>query len=169
VVGEVSGSYPIGGLAGDFFYGKFAYSYVISGGTSARMLVGDGAGSGVASYWDSETSGVNNGNHGEAKTSDELRSPTGYTGIYASWDNGTNIFSDGEDHPLAVWCDKDNSGGIEAGEKTDDNRVWDFGTSSQYPAIRCTPIALADWRSWWFLDESDQPQLNQTRLDDLLP
>jgi len=169
VVGEVSGSDFIGGLAGDFLNTKFAYSYVISGGTSARMLAGSGTGTGVASYWDSETSGVSNGNNGEAKTTSELRTPTGYEEIYASWDNGTDIFGDGEDVPLAVWCDKDNSGSIEDGEKTDGNRVWDFGTSIQYPAIRCTPITPAEWRSWWSLGSNDDPQLDQTRLDDLLP
>ena len=94
--------------------------------------------------------------------------PTGYTRIYADWDDETDIFGDG-DEPLAVWCDKDNSGSIEAGEETDDNRIWNFGTSSEYPAIRCTPIAPAEWRSWWFLNGTGEPQLDESRLDELLP
>ena len=167
VVGEVSGRSSVGGLVGDFDDGRVAYSYLVSG-SNTDMLVGDGRGIGVASYWDSETSGVNSGNHGQAKTSDELRSPTGYEGIYAAWDDETDIFGDGNNEPLAAWCDKDHSGSIEAAERTDDNRVWDFGTSSDYPAIRCTPISPAEWRSWWFLDGAGQPQLNQTRLDILL-
>ena len=65
------------------------------------------------------------------------------------------------DEPLAVWCDKDNSGSIEEGEDTDDNLIWDFGTSSEYPAIRCTPITPGEWRSWWSLDESGNPALNR--------
>ncbi len=167
VVGEVSGRSSVGGLVGDFDDGRVAYSYLVSG-SNTDMLVGDGRGIGVASYWDSETSGVNSGNHGQAKTSDELRSPTGYEGIYAAWDDETDIFGDGNNELLAVWCDKDHSGSIEADERTDDNRIWDFGTSSDYPAIRCTPISSAEWRSWWFLDGAGQPQLNQTRLDILL-
>ena len=169
VAGEVSGTRgDVGGLVGDFGDGRVAYSYVISG-SDTTMLVGSGSGTGVASYWDKETSGVDMGNHGEAKTSDELRMPTGYEGIYADWDEETDIFGDGNNEPLAVWCDKDNSGSIEVAEKTNSNRVWDFGTSSEYAAIRCTPIAPTEWRNWWFLDRNGKPQLNQTRLEELLP
>ena len=132
------------------------------------MLVGLGSGTGNASYWDSDTSGIDTGNHGEAKTTNQLRMPTGYDGIYASWDNDIDIFGT-DDEPLAVWCDEDNSGGIEAEERISDNLIWDFGTSSQYPAIRCPPLAPAEWRSWWFLNSTDQPQLNQTLLDERLP
>ena len=167
VVGEMSGNSKVGGLAGDFNYGQVAYSYVVSGSNTA-MLAGTGSGTGNASYWDRATSGVTNGNHGEAKTSDELRDPTGYTGIYANWTKDMSIFGD-EDEPLAVWCDEDHSGNITADEKTNDNLIWDFGSSSQYPAIRCTPLAPDYWRSWWSLDGDGEPQLNQTRLDQLLP
>ncbi len=169
VVGEVSGSANVGGLmgsAGDSV--KVAYSYVVSG-SNTNMLAGTGSGTGNASYWDSDTSGRNSGNHGEAKTSEQLQMPTGYDGIYASWDEDMNIFGD-EDEPLAVWCDRDNSGSIEGDEKIDANLIWDFGTSSQYPAIRCTPLAPAEWRSWWSLEGTPaKPQLNRTRLDQLLP
>ena len=171
VAGEVSGigdrSRAVGGLVGYFEDGRVAYSYVVLDSDTA-MLVGRGDGTGVASYWDSETSDINIGNHGEAKTSNDLRMPTGYTDIYATWNDETNIFGDG-DEPLAVWCDEDNSGSIEMGERTNGNLIWDFGTSSEYPAIHCTPIAPVEWRSWWFLNATDQLQLNQTRLDELLP
>ena len=167
VVGEIgkSRSSRIGGLVGYFEDGKVAYSYVVSGSNTA-MLVGSGSGIGAASYWDSETSGINSGDYGVPKTSNELRSPTGYERIYANWNDWTDIFG-GEDELLAVWCDKDNSGTIEADEQTNDNLVWDFGTSSEYPAIRCTPITPAGWRSWWSLDGNGKPQLDQTRLDTL--
>ena len=169
VVGEVSGANEEGGLTGGFLGGKVAYSYVVSGSNTA-ILAGQGSGTGVASYWDSDTSDVPqaDGNHGEAKTSNDLRRPTGYDGIYATWDDNTDLFGDGN-VPLAVWCDRDNSGDIEGGEETSDNLIWDFGTSSQYPAIRCTPIDPAEWRSWWSLEGTPaKPQLNQTRLDALL-
>ncbi len=172
VANEVSGASFVGGLAGDVRTGQIAYSYVVSG-SDIHMLIGATRNPDVvASYWDSDTGGRDNGN-GDPKTGEALRMPTGYDGIYADWDDDTAIFSDGSDEPLGVWCDKDNSGTIEAGEKTIDNHVWDFGTSSQYPAIRCTPLTPADWRSWWFLDGTPaKPQLNQTRLDqalDMLP
>ena len=168
VAAEVSGNTNVGGLAGRVNSGsRVAYSYVVSG-SNTKMLVGDGSGTGVASYWDRETSGVVSGNHGEAKTTSELRTPTDYTGtIYDTWDDQD---IDGNNEPLAVWCDRDNSGSIETGEEdTNTNLIWDFGTDVQYPAIRCTPIDPDEWRSWWFLNATDQPQLNQTRLDSLLP
>ena len=171
VSAKVSGTAFVGGLAGSFSSGKVAYSYVVSGNKVA-MLVGSTGGTGNASYWDSDTSGitsVESRNIGEPKTSDELRNPTGYTGIYANWTKDMGIFGD-EDEPLAVWCDEDHSGAIEAGERIDDNLIWDFGTDMEYPAIECTPITPAEWRSWWFLNATTgKPQLNRTRLDQLLP
>ena len=167
VVGEVSSGSSVGGLVADFGSGKVAYSYVVSG--SNTSLTETGSGQGVASYWDSDTSGRNTGNPGEAKTSNQLRMPMDYTGIYDTWDDDTNIFSDGmSDEPLAVWCDKDKSGSIEGGEKVDDNRIWDFGGTNDYPAIRCTPIDPTEWRSWWSLDGNGKPQLNQMLLEEEL-
>ena len=172
VVDELSGLNPIGGLAGRFdSSSKVAYSYVVSGSIT-RMLVGEGSGAGVNSYWYSAT-GVTHadGNHGEAKTSSQLQMPTPYTGIYVKWDENPVVFDDGSmiDEPLAVWCDRDNSGSIETGEDIDANLIWDFGESDEYPAIECTPIAPAEWRSWWYLNSTGQPELNQTRLDELFP
>jgi len=179
VMGRARASRYLGGLAGSFQSGLgrgAAYVYVVSGNTTASMLIGDGGhGGGVHhSYWDKETSGITTGIRGEGKTSDELRMPTNYTGIYANWDDHTDIFDVGgsnpPDDPLAVWCDKDNSGSIEeSSEQNDGNLVWDFGTNMEYPAIRCTSITPAEWRSWWFLNRTGDPELNQTRLDALLP
>ena len=174
VVGEVSGMggvfTSVGGLAGNFNSGKVAYSYVVSGSNTAMMGTTSDRG-GVASYWDSDVlSSGSIGNIGEAKTTSDLRSPTGYTDIYDRWDEETNIFSDGNNVPLAVWCDRDHSGSIEADEQIPDNLIWDFGTSSQYPAIRCTPLAIDNWRSWWSLEGTPaKPTLNRARLDELLP
>ena len=170
VVGEVIGRAFVSGLIGSFNSGQVAYSYLVSGSNTAmlaRFAIGT---RGVASYWDNETSGVTIGNTGDPKTTSELRSPTGYTDIYANWTKDTDIFGDGMiNEPLAVWCDKDNSGSIEIGEKTPDNLIWDFGESDEYPAIRCTPISPSEWRDWWFLNATNQPQLDQSRLDQLLP
>ena len=169
VVGEVIGSGFVGGLVGTFEDGKVAYSYVVSGSGTAMLVEQRNAQStGVASYWDSDTSGVTSGNTGAPQTTNELRSPTNYTDIYASWDEDMDIFGN-EDEPLAVWCDRDHSGSIEEGENIDDNLIWDFGESDQYPAIRCTPIRPADWRDWWSLNASGKPQLDRDRLNQLLP
>ena len=165
VVGKVSDttSFTVGGLVG-VFSGQLAYSYVVSG-SNTTILAGNSTGTGVASYWDNETSGVPSGNLGTPKTSDQLRSPTDYEGIYGDWDK-TNIF--GGDEPLAVWCDRDNSGSIEEGERIDANLIWDFGESDEYPAIRCTPLDPDEWRDWWSLNASDKPELDRDRLDEAL-
>ncbi len=126
VVAEVNGMgglflASVGGLVGflgvDANAGRVAYSYVVSGSNTA-MTGTASDGDGVASYWDSDVlSSGSIGNIGEAKTTSDLRSPTGYTDIYDRWDEETNIFSDGDNVPLAVWCDRDHSGSIEADEQ----------------------------------------------------
>ncbi len=68
------------------------------------------------SYWDTVTSKHRPGDdpkwvYGEGKTTEELRSVTGYTGIYADWD---------------VDLDGDGIG--------DD--PWDFGSSAHYPTLK---------------------------------
>ncbi len=170
VVGNLSGNNNVGGLAGVFDSGKVAYSYVVSG-SNTSMLGGQGSGSGtgVASYWDSETSGRDTGNYGEAKDSNELRMPIDYGGIYADWDEHIDIF-DKQDVSFAVWCDENGNRRIEADERNSANLIWDFGESDEYPAIRCTPLRPDDWRNWWSLEGTPaKPQLDRARLDQLLP
>ena len=66
----------------------------------------------IASYWDTQTSGQSTSSGGSVgKTTSELQSPTGYTGIYTDW----NLDLDGDGTP-------------------DD--PWNFGTSSQYPTLK---------------------------------
>ena len=77
-------------------------------------LVGGGAASATASYWDAAASGIPDDDDLDApeglSTADLLR-PTDYEGVYANW----NIDLDG-DH------------------EADD--PWDFGSSSQYPSLK---------------------------------
>ena len=168
VVGKVSGNDQFGPLAGNFDDGKVAYSYVVSG-TNTPMLVGEESGAkAVASYWDSDTSDATSENIGAPQTTSALRSPTGYEMIYATWDDNTNLFGEGN-VPLAVWCDEDNSGSIESAEQTPGNLIWNFGDSDEYPAINCTPTSPAMWRSWWFLNSTGKPQIDQSLLDNMLP
>ncbi|WP_419855452.1 cadherin-like beta sandwich domain-containing protein [Candidatus Poriferisodalis sp.] len=107
-----SGRY-IGGLAGSHYAGAITASYAAgatAGGTDAGGLVGHRGGSITASYWDSDESQAA-GPGGEGKTTSELQTPTGYTGIYANWN-----------------ADLDGDG------SADD--PWDFGTSCQYPVLK---------------------------------
>ena len=69
-----------------------------------------------ASYWNTDIFGA--GTAGEGRTTAQLQSPTGYTGIYRDWN-----------------ADLDNA------DRNDDDATgaedfWDFGTSSQYPALK---------------------------------
>ena len=66
------------------------------------------------SYWDTAISGIaddSDDNAPEGKTTAELQTPTGYTGIYANW----NVNVDGV---------------------TGNDNPWAFGTDSQYPVLR---------------------------------
>ena len=79
-------------------------------------LIGDRGSTGAEatvtdSYWDTDRSKSPRSAGGTGKTLLQLQSPTGYTGIYANWN-----------------ADLDGSGGA------DD--WWDFGTASQYPALK---------------------------------
>ena len=79
----------------------------VSGGTAVGGLLADYASPGSIrnSYWNRDIVDADSRNrNGEGKTTAELQSPTGYTGIYSTWDDGGD--------------------------------VWDFGTGSQYPALK---------------------------------
>jgi len=62
------------------------------------------------SYYDRRTSGQSDTGKGVGKTTAQLQSPTGYTGIYANWNLDLN------------------------GDRRRDN-PWNFGTSSEYPTL----------------------------------
>ena len=111
--GPVSGTFRVGGLIGQA-RGETAYSYAVGrvlGSGAVGGLIGDSSGTVTDSYWDTVTSGQSHSDGGTGKNTSELQAPTGYTGIYANW----NVDVDGDTSP-------------------DD--PWDFGTSSQYPALK---------------------------------
>ena len=121
--GSVSGGNSIvGGLVG-FNSGVAAIiaSYAtgsVSGNSSVGGLVGYNSGGAAItdSYWNTDIFGA--GAEGEGRTTAQLQSPTGYTGIYRDWN-----------------ADLDNA------DRNDDDATgaddfWDFGTSSQYPALK---------------------------------
>ncbi len=135
--GRVSGagmeSLQVGGLVG-VSRGDILASYSTSKVTAAAYvggLIGEKAGGAITnSYWDTERSGHTVGvgsddldfngtlDPGETptsgvtgKTTTELRAPTGYTGIYSSWD---------------ISIDDDST--------SDD--PWDFGADYNYPVLK---------------------------------
>ena len=107
---DVSGNSSVGGLIGDNTATvKYAFAVgSVTGQASLGGLIGTMADSGTTvtgSYWDT-TVGLPASTIGTGKTTTELQTPTGYTGIYANWQSGT------------------------------EGDVWDFGTASRYPALK---------------------------------
>ena len=109
--GGVSGVAYVGGLAG-VNSGTITRSYAAGRASGTYSVFGLAGGRSndvpTASYWDSSTSGHTIGTG--ARTTAQLQAPTGYTGIYATW----NVDLDGD-------------------AAADD--PWDFGASTQYPVL----------------------------------
>ena len=122
--GAVEGSNHVGGLVGHqagTVTGSYATGAVSKVGSKTGSKVGGLVGnintsvqSGpwvTNSYWDTETTGQSTSAGGAGKTTSELQSPTGYSGIYAAWDTNLDGVA-GNDDP------------------------WDFGANNQYPALK---------------------------------
>ena len=125
--GAVSGTgIAVGGLVGNGQLSTITSSYAAGGSVSGTgYFVGGLVGSATnffsvstitvtASYWDSDKSGQESSDGGNAKTTEELKA--GADGIYSTWASGT--CADGT------------------------TRTWDFGTAADYPALNCTPNGL---------------------------
>ena len=89
--GPVSGESDVGGLVGKDFSPKDEETI-------------------TASYWDTTTSRQTTSAGGQGRTTGQLQTPTGYSGIYAQW----NVDLDGDD-------------------EADD--PWDFGLDDEYPVL----------------------------------
>ena len=128
--GSVRGRSKVGGLAGRIYSGgTIIASYTaatVSGRSYVGGLVGYGSGTMELSYWDTDTTGQTRSVGGEGKTTEELQSPTDYTGIYAAW----NIDLDNADRDGNLATGGDN--------------LWDFGSSSDYPTLRNAVLPLGD-------------------------
>ena len=124
--GSVAGRSSVGGLVGTngipgnapFVLGEIHSSYAtgrVSGPSrGVGGLVGYDSGDDstiiTASYWDTNTSGQTSGSFGIGKTTAQLKAPTGYSGIYRSWN--VDVDDDGT------------------------NDAWHFGTGRQYPVLK---------------------------------
>ncbi len=145
------GSAGTGGLVGFGEDTNIRFSYTAGGSVSGMRagniggLIGSIGFQGEtmvdASYWNTETTGQltsatsNAGDDlGMGLTTVQLRSPTGFTGIYAAWGN--------------FWCDPDTGDVMESTTAPASSfvRVWDLGTSSQYPALNCLPVSVEQQR-----------------------
>ena len=134
--GAASGNAIVGGLVGSNNFGTISTCYATgdaSGVGFVRGLVGLNAGATVTnSYFDSDVSN-RPAMDDYAKTTTDLQTPTVYddnadatdgSSIYEAWNIDV-------DDGLAAGVDD----GTAAGDSDTDN-PWDFGTSSQYPALR---------------------------------
>ena len=94
--GSVTGSSAVGGLVGSVYQiyystvhrNSISASYAtgsVTGSSYAGGLVGSGGVRVTISYWDTQTTGRSGSAGGAGKTTRELQSPTGHTGIYANW------------------------------------------------------------------------------------
>ena len=127
--GSVSGASNVGGLAGLLNRGSITYSYATGAvkgtGSNVGGLVGfKHMGTAANSYWDTGTTGqaASAGGAGViGKTSRDLQSPAGYSGIYANWNANLDGVA-GNDDP------------------------WDFGDNRQYPALKYGGLAPAQQR-----------------------
>ena len=114
--GGVTGGADVGGLVGDNNDGAITASYAtgrVSGSTNAGGLAGtNDRGRITASYWDTATSGhvAGEADAGSGSTTAALQEPTGYGGLYESW----NVSLDWDGVADAPWT---------------------FGTAAQYPAL----------------------------------
>ena len=120
--GPVSGNFRVGGLIGQA-NGDVSHSYAV-GNVSGTGVVGGLIGDRPVyatvsdSYWDTVVSGQSHSAGGQGISTVALQSPTGYTGIYASWNLDLDNLD--RDDDLATGGDD----------------PWDFGTSSQYPVLK---------------------------------
>ena len=119
----VNGTSRVGGLLGRLAGGATTHSYATGrvnrvSGTATTIggllgSIGTIAGSVTASYWDTSTSGQSTSAGGSGvvgKTTRQLQTPTGYTGIYANWNTNLDGVT-GNDDP------------------------WTFGNKMQYPML----------------------------------
>ena len=122
----VTANGSVGGLVGYFWSGSgitnsYSTGRVASTGSNVGGLIGGALVGATNSYWDTSTSGQSTSAGGSGvtgKTTRQLQTPTGYTGIYANWN--TDLDNADSDNDAATG--KDNP--------------WAFGNKMQYPMLQ---------------------------------
>jgi len=131
-----------------------SYSTGRATGATSGAFIASGSATVSDSYWDSTTSAAADDpdtTSPEGKTTSALQTPTAASDIYANWDD-LDLTDDDEDNA--------------------DDDPWDFGTSSQYPAISFGSITASVQRDTdydgdddGFIDVTKMAQLNAIRYD----
>ena len=159
VTGIGSSPAHLGGLLGRFSAGVVTHTYATGlitrgsgGSTYIGGLIGRGITSGITkSYYDTSTSGCvsggSNGCTGSAggsqvvgRTTTQLKTPTGYTGIYSTW----NANLDGE---------------------TGADDPWNFGASTDYPTLTYGKPIDYDSDNDGYIEITTLAQLDAVRRD----
>ena len=130
------GTTQAGGLVGNMAKGaNITASYAAASVTSATTTLVSGSHSAggltgwyntattnnpsvTNSYWDTTVGPTNSGSGATGYATSALQTPTSYAGIYANW----NVNADGDTSTGAMTTGADDP--------------WDFGTASQYPALK---------------------------------
>ena len=106
--GAVTGDDSVGGLVGNntsrsTVSNNYATGLVMGTGDNVGGLVGNNEDTITASYYNRETTGQIDTGKGEGKTTAALLTPTGYMGIYDSWDDDSTDdwdFGTNEQYPV---------------------------------------------------------------------
>ena len=96
---SITHSYATGRVAGSGNDAGGLVGYNGDGYGDTGQLTSTGAGAIVNSYWDTQTSGRTASAGGVGKTTDELKSPTGNSGIYRTWDATVWDFGNQDEYP----------------------------------------------------------------------
>ena len=127
-----------GGMGGSMEFSSVYYSYVadveVEGDSSTGGLVG-ATNVDRANAWDSVYQNIYSSEAWSYQA--DLRQPTSASGIYANWFNRNNLTGGHLDLSFSYSCDLNRNLVVDPFEIRDDNRLWDFGTSSEYPVLPC--------------------------------
>ena len=105
----------------------------------------------TASYWDTQASGQSTsagGSGAVAQSASNLQTPTGYTGIYGSW----NVNVDGD---------------TDTGDDDGNDDPWSFGANDEYPALKYGGQDLGAQGQPMDYDDNDNGLIDITTLAQL--
>ena len=105
----------------------------------------------TASYWDTQASGQSTsagGSGAVAQSASNLQTPTGYTGIYGSW----NVDVDGD---------------TDTGDDDGNDDPWSFGANDEYPALKYGGQDLGAQGQPMDYDDNDNGLIDITTLAQL--
>ena len=135
----------VGGLVGgnsSSIRSSYATGSATGGGNVGGLVGYNFSGTVSLSYWDTDTSGLDNSASGEGKTTTELQSPTSNTGIYAAWNPLRWEFGSSSQYP-ALKADMNGDGAATAGEFGNQHGYYPSTQATPTPPPQATPTATA--------------------------